>query len=167
MDCINEDRVINIEEPESNHSKKTKLILDVKTRWSSLADMLETFIELLPSVKKALLKLNSDFEFTSCNAKAITEILEAIKPFREAVTHLSESKANQFDVVGVINYLKKELNKSDTILAKNLLKSLEERVERRCSRKLIQLSLFFQNPKSLNLIGEEKEEFFPIYCIFI
>lgn len=172
QNCINEATVIDVETPNDSaetiteqveartkHSK-TKLILDVKTRWNSLADMLETFIELLPAVRRALLKIGSDLEFTAANAKAIKDILSAIKPFRDAVVHLSANKANQIDVMGVINYLRKELANSNTVLAKNLLSSLNERIKNRCNDTLIQLSLFLQNPKSLNLDDNEKNSLF-------
>ncbi|KAJ6646598.1 hypothetical protein Bhyg_01811, partial [Pseudolycoriella hygida] len=39
-------------------SKERKLLLDCKTRWSSLSDMLDTFYELRKPVKKALVDLD-------------------------------------------------------------------------------------------------------------
>ncbi|KAJ8705018.1 hypothetical protein PYW08_012338 [Mythimna loreyi] len=49
---------------EEDFHKELKLITDCKTRWSSLADMLERFLKIKICVRKALIDVGSGIDFT-------------------------------------------------------------------------------------------------------
>jgi len=71
----------------AEHNKELKLILDCKTRWSSLSDMLQRYILLEKCIKKASIDLKfaslSDGEFQLI--KEIAGVLHPIKLTIEAL----------------------------------------------------------------------------------
>ncbi|KAJ2954908.1 hypothetical protein O0L34_g3232 [Tuta absoluta] len=68
--------------------KELALLLDCKTRWSSMATMLERFLKLRMCVQKALIDLKSDISFTSAEIQLIQDLqlsLEIVKDTEEAL----------------------------------------------------------------------------------
>ena len=58
------------------------IILDSKTRWNSLVAMLERFLEILPSVAKALIDCKSELGITKEELYAIQDIVSSLQPVK-------------------------------------------------------------------------------------
>ena len=69
-------------------------LLDVRTRWSSLAKMLERFRIILPDLRKAFIDASKAFNITNKDAKTITVLSKLLSPVVTTVKRLSSAKAN-------------------------------------------------------------------------
>lgn len=58
--------------------KAVKLVTDVKTRWSSLSEMLKSFIKMIPAIKSTFEELDKPFEFDNEELDKLNVILEKI-----------------------------------------------------------------------------------------
>ncbi|KAJ6647396.1 hypothetical protein Bhyg_02618 [Pseudolycoriella hygida] len=63
-----------------NFNRERQHLLDVKTRWNSLANLLERFYELRNCIEKALVDIDPDLRLTQEDFKLIGEIGKALKP---------------------------------------------------------------------------------------
>ena len=68
-------------------------LLDVRTRWSSLAKMLERFHTILPDIRKAYIDASKPFCITNADVKAITMLSKLLSPVVSTVKKLSNAKA--------------------------------------------------------------------------
>lgn len=68
--------------------KELRLILDTKTRWSSMLAMLERFVELKNCIRKSLIDLNSDVTFPESEISLVANIISALQPVKVAVEAL-------------------------------------------------------------------------------
>jgi hypothetical protein len=72
------------------------LILDTKTRWNSLLDMLERFYRLLISIRKSLIDINSSIQFSEIELKLLEEVIGALQPVKIAVEAICREDATVF-----------------------------------------------------------------------
>ena len=68
-----------------NYHNGLNLILDCKTRWSSLLDMLERIIKIKLPVQKALLDLGVQINLSDIEFFQIESITEALSPMKIAI----------------------------------------------------------------------------------
>ena len=64
------------------HGKKLKLILDCKTRWNSMFDMLERYHRLNVCLKKALIDVGSEIRFTQEEWSQINDLILSLVPLK-------------------------------------------------------------------------------------
>lgn len=69
------------------HGKELNLCLDCKTRWNSMETMLERFLKIVDSIRKALQDLNSKL-LNENNLLVLKDLLDAIKPIKLAIEAL-------------------------------------------------------------------------------
>ena len=132
------------------NTNSTKLVLDCKTRWSSMLLMLEKFLLLAPSIKMALIETKSKFEISNHDLNHISNIVSALKPFEEAVKYMSKDRSNLFDAMGCVNFIKKSLASQKTSLSSELLSNFLTRIENRMNDGLVDFSMAMQNPTLTN-----------------
>jgi hypothetical protein len=73
--------------------KPLKLLLDIKTRWSSLVISIERFLKIADSINSALDELGVQ-KFNAQNVKLLTEVFNILEPVKLAVLELSKQSAN-------------------------------------------------------------------------
>ncbi|KAH9629866.1 hypothetical protein HF086_006550, partial [Spodoptera exigua] len=61
------------------------VILDCKTRWSSLCNMIDRFLELYECIQKALLDLKSDIRFTDEEITSLTQLKDLLETVKGVV----------------------------------------------------------------------------------
>lgn len=136
----------------AEHKKELKLILDCKTRWSSLVDMLQRFVLVQNSVKKSLIDLRidslSDLEF-----KHIEEVACILQPVKVTVEALCARNMDLYKCDVALNFMLEEVKKFCSQLAKELYKKLLQRI---IERRTILSDIFsFLNSPSKNLKGSD------------
>ena len=73
--------------------KGLSLILDSKTRWSSLHTMLERFAKLKNCIRKSLIDLESKIEITDKEFNSILDVVSWLAPVKLAVEALCRNDA--------------------------------------------------------------------------
>uniref|UniRef100_A0AAV2MI82 Transposase n=1 Tax=Knipowitschia caucasica TaxID=637954 RepID=A0AAV2MI82_KNICA len=73
-----------------DHGKELVLILDCRTRWNSLADMLDCYIALHKTVSKTLIDINPALIITNEQLALIKQLSSCLKPLRKQETRLSQ-----------------------------------------------------------------------------
>lgn len=129
------------------HRKELKLILDCKTRWNSMLDMLERFILLEDSTKKAIidLKMNSllDHEYD-----IIKEVPRVLHPVKITIEALCARNMDLFKCDVALNFMLEEIKRKKSTLSKNLCNKLVERIKQRRTI-LSDVYSFLMNPNHL------------------
>ena len=69
-------------------AKELSLLLDCKTRWTSLHAMLEPFVKVKNCIRKSLTDTNSSVTFTDDEFKLIADTVLALQPVKVAVEAL-------------------------------------------------------------------------------
>ena len=60
--------------------KELMLILDSKTRWNSLLEMIERFLKLKKCIEKALIDLDKQISISQCEYLLLDDILFSLQP---------------------------------------------------------------------------------------
>lgn len=70
------------------------LLLDTKTRWSSLAKMLRRFYDLRNCIKKSLVDINPKISIEESDFELVSDIVSSLEPIQAAVEALCRRDAN-------------------------------------------------------------------------
>lgn len=114
--------------------KELNLVLDSRTRWSSLINMFERFYELRTCVQKSLIDLkldSSNYMFTENEFKILEEIIAVLLPVKLAVEALCRRTANLLTADATFEFMFANLSKCDTLFAREFSTSLLNRVKQR------------------------------------
>lgn len=98
----------------TEHNKELKLILDCKTRWSNLLEMLQRFVLLEKSIKKATIDLKITYIFTKCSIEALCS---------------REMNLHKCDVA--LHLMLEEIKQNKFSLSKILVSKIIERIKQR------------------------------------
>ena len=112
-------------------------ILDVRSRWNSMADMMENFFKIHMYVEDALKELNSSELLKNVNIKLISHLSAALQPIKLTVKALSREDATLVSSELAINFMKKKLMEANTEISSELLKKLSKRIEDRLNPNLM------------------------------
>ena len=91
------------------HPNGLQLILDSRTRWSTLLNMLERIVKLRIPVHKALLDLNIDIKLNNEEFQQINNIVQALYPIKLAVEALCRREENLITAEATIKFLFDEI----------------------------------------------------------
>lgn len=121
-----------------DHSTELTLILDSKTRWNSLANMLERFYKLRNCVQKAIVDLKPDLtplqkslSLDEEELKTISDIVNALLPLQVAVEALCRRDANLITADAVFLFTLQKLKELNSNLSLQLFEALSKRVSER------------------------------------
>ena len=91
------------------HPNELQLILDCRTRWSTLLNMLERIVKLRIPIHKALLDLDIDIKLNDEEFHHINNIVQALDPIKLAVEALCRREANLITAEATIKFLFEEI----------------------------------------------------------
>ncbi|UYV82890.1 hypothetical protein LAZ67_22001254 [Cordylochernes scorpioides] len=77
--------LLNYMRQDNRISTSMCLILDCRTRWDSLLNMLERLLSVKSAIQKALIDVNANVHLTDEDFDIMTQVISALKPFRAAV----------------------------------------------------------------------------------
>lgn len=121
-----------------------KLILDVPTRWNSLAQSINRFLLLINCINKALDELGiQKFNYNFINV--LKNISVTLEPIMLAVEQLSKVDANLLTAEGTILYVFQRLKTINTDISKKLLETLKIEIEKRRNKELVTLLYFLHH----------------------
>ena len=90
-------------------NKELSLVLDCKTRWSSMYEMIERFILLKKCISKALLDLSIEDDMSAAEFSFVNELKCALEPMKLAVEALCRKDATLLTAEGIFQFLFLEL----------------------------------------------------------
>ena len=93
------------------HEKELSLILDCKTPWSSMFQMIERFILLKKCIFKAFLYLSIAQDLTQAKFSFLDEMKGALEPVKLAVEAMCRQDATLLVAKGIFLFLIKEMKK--------------------------------------------------------
>ena len=102
-------------------NNKLSLVLDCKSRWSSMYETVERFIYLKKCMSKALPDLSIEQGISTTKFLFLNGIKWALEPINLEVEILCSKDATLLTVEGVFQFLFVELEKRKSSLAENLL----------------------------------------------
>ena len=100
------------------------MILDCKTCWSSLVNMLERIVQIKVPTQKALLDLNQGIYFTDEEFALISSIVDAMNPIKMALEALCRRDTNLITAEATIKFLLDDIHKSKSHYHKKILESI-------------------------------------------
>ena len=113
------------------HGKELSLILDCPTRWNSLVDMLERFVQLKDCIRKALIDLESPIIVTNTDFEVAQNIVHCLEPVKLTVEGICRRDANLATADASFKFLFRELGDLNTKFSINLEESLKKRISER------------------------------------
>ncbi|XP_061720920.1 uncharacterized protein LOC133527772 [Cydia pomonella] len=117
-----------------DEKKNVHLILDCKTRWSSLADMVTRFILLKQSILKSLIDIKSQITFSEDEFQQLNEIADSLNMIKTTVESICQRDANLLTAEIAMKFMIQKLSENHNQLSMKLVKALKERIaERRLS----------------------------------
>lgn len=111
--------------------KDLRLILDCKTRWSSLADMLARFLTLKVVVQKALIDYDNHITFSEEEMKRLEELSNTMNVIKATVEVLCEENANLIMTETALKFMIEKLGEIHNEVSRDLLVSLKQRIGER------------------------------------
>lgn len=109
--------------------KELKLIMDTRTRWNSLVEMLERFNQLKSCVRKALIDIASDIVILDAEILSIKNIISALLPVKLTVEALCREDANLLSADAALSFMLENFGSDE--LSLKLKNELEDRISRR------------------------------------
>nr|CAI5830284.1 unnamed protein product [Callosobruchus analis] len=113
------------------HSKELNLILDCKTRWSSLAQMLQRFIFVKDCIKKTMIDLSMPMNLSDYDFEVLEQVSNCLEPIRLTVLALCRCDANLYTADASFKFMFEELSKIDIPFSRDLQTALKHRINER------------------------------------
>jgi hAT family C-terminal dimerisation region len=140
--------------------KELRLLLDTKTRWSSLFSMLERFYLIRNAVRKALidLKLQPSIVFTDQEFEHIHNVVQALQVIKLTVEVVCRRDSNLLTADAALRFMLKKLRAQKTALGTDLANALSRRIRQRRSN-LSGVMLYLQDPKAAEQEDDDEDSY--------
>ncbi|CAL9683679.1 unnamed protein product [Knipowitschia caucasica] len=119
-----------------DHGKELVLILNCRTRWNSLADMLDRYIALHKAVSKTLIDINPALIITNEQLALIKQLSSCLKPVRMGVESLCKRDTTLIKADGIFFFMIDQLRKQETRLSQEMRDAIESRFTQRRQKNL-------------------------------
>lgn len=116
---------------QEEHGKRFELILDCKTRWNSLLNMLERFYNLKLCISKALIDIESEIHFTDEEWSKINDLKLCLEPIKLGLEVICRRDSTLIIAETTFRFILEKLDKQRTLLSADLAKAFRERIRQR------------------------------------
>ena len=133
---------------QSEFGKELLLILDSKTRWNSLLDMISRFFTPKKCIQMSLIELSSEITISESGFTTLQNLVNALGLIQFGAEALCRRDSNLFSSNGILKFIFKQLKIQESTFSQELVYSFTKRVtERRNICKLICKFIISRNPK--------------------
>ncbi|UYV76771.1 hypothetical protein LAZ67_14001985 [Cordylochernes scorpioides] len=140
--------LLNYMRQDNRISTSMCLILDCRTRWDSLLNMLERLLSVKSAIQKTLIDVNANVRLTDEDFAIMTQVISALKPFRAAVAAICRRDATLLTAEATVKFILEELQAQSHSLSKDLQKYFQKRIlEERCNKTSLVLQ-YLHNPQA-------------------
>ena len=108
-----------------------RLVLDCRTRWSSLWNMMEIFYRLRKPIQKACIDVRAPVNLTDADFETVREIVSALEPPKVTVEALCRRETNLIAANAALRFAIIELEKQTSELSRTLAAALRKQVAER------------------------------------
>lgn len=122
-----------------DNGKELVLILDCRTRWNSLADMLDRYIALHRPVTKTLIDINPALIISNEQLVLIKQLSACLKPVKMGVESLCKRDTTLTKADGIFIFMMNQLSKQETPLSQEMRDAIETRFTQRRQKNLVSL----------------------------
>lgn len=123
------------------------LILDCKTRWSSLADMITRFLVLKEPIMKTLIDLKNEITFSSSELALLQELSTSLNIVKVTVEALCQENANLLTAETALQFMVGKLQATNSFTSDQLLQALKKRITERRLLDLVCTLKYLHNPR--------------------
>ncbi|KAI6658832.1 hypothetical protein LOD99_15157 [Oopsacas minuta] len=124
------------------------VVLDCKTRWSSLVNMLERIIQIKLPIHKALLYFGEHICLSDQEIAAISSIVEALNPIKIALETICRRDTNLITTEATIKFLLEDIQKSNTNYHAQILEALSQRMVQERYTEVSAILQYLHNPSA-------------------
>ena len=139
---------------------KLKLILDSKTRWNSLSEMIKTFVRAKKCIRMALVEVGTSTIITEAEIKILRDLIDVLDPVKHALDGLCRRSATLLTAERIHEFVLKTLTNSNSAYSATLKSHLEERIKERRNECLVHLLEYLHDP---TFLMENKHDTFGEY----
>ena len=136
---------------QDDFGKQLPLLLDTKTRWSSLCTMLERFYFIRDAVRKAVidLKLQSSVALSDEEIEQIRTVVQVLQVVQLTVEALCRRDATRLTADAALRFMLTKLRAENTNLSHDLAIALSRRIGQR-RNKLTGVLTYLHNPNAVD-----------------
>jgi len=138
----------------AEHDTELSVILDCKTRWSSLFSMLERFLKLQGPIRKALIDLKSSIVFSDIEFTQIENVVRALETVKLTVDCLCRRDANLLTAEAALQFMINKLHGLNSSVSGDLAAALSSRIKQRRT----QLSGVLRYLHTANAVAEDDND---------
>ena len=136
-----------------------KLILDSKTRWNILLEMIIIFVRVEKRIRWALVEIGTSTTITNAEIKILDDLIDVLELVKHAVDGLCRRNATLLTAERIHDFVFKILPNSDSACSASLQSHLEVRIKYRRNACLVHLLEYLHDPNFLmenkfNIFGE-------------
>lgn len=124
---------------EEELGKQMKLILDCRTRWDSMSDMVDRYILLHRAISKALIDIQPSLILNDEEVKRLKELSSCLKPVKMGVKTLCERGTTLLKADGVFRFILSELEKHNTTICRDMHDAIKTRFQDRRQNNIVSL----------------------------
>jgi hypothetical protein len=115
----------------ADFAKELKLVLDSKTRWTSLLEMVERFVQLKNCVQNSLRDLESKIRMEETEWQAIEDLVRTLQPVKATVQALCRRDSDLFTADLALQYTLDKLKEQNTTISREMGDALGRRILQR------------------------------------
>lgn len=123
----------------AKYGKEIELHLDIKTRWNSIACMIEPLLNTKLALFETFVELNATEIINKLSFPGLEELLKALNPVKLAVEVLSKEDSSLLTADTVLEFTLKKLDELDTEISRNLSHNLRTRINERWNHEVMNL----------------------------
>ena len=136
-----------------------KLILDSKTRWNILLEMIIIFVRVEKRIRWALVEIGTSTTITNAEIKILDDLIDVLELVKHAVDGLCRRNATLLTAERIHDFVFKILPNSNSACSASLQSHLEVRIKYRRNACLVHLLEYLHNRNFLmenkfNIFGE-------------
>ena len=120
-----------VQEKYGNVSVELQLLIDCKTRWSSLYFMLERFTKISDCVEKTLIDFGSHISISPFDKTVLASVAKALEPIMMTVKVLSQRDCNLLKARAALKLMMLQIWRQNNKFARRLVRRLRERIAER------------------------------------
>ncbi|CAK1592201.1 unnamed protein product [Parnassius mnemosyne] len=127
-------------------NKRAGLVLDCKTRWSSMADMVSKFLLLKDAILKALIDLKEKTMFSTYELDLLQDLSTTLTIVKSTVEAICQEKANLLTADTALQFMVTKLQENNGVISSRLLQALTLRIAQRRQADLVCTLKYLHNP---------------------